>query len=96
MGCLSFDGWLLRALLFLLIVMILVFADDIYRFFFVKYKMNHVNRITKLSPFTQKEAFDVNYEKELNLFKSLGPNEQSQYLGLSKDAKIAQYGTKLM
>ncbi len=45
--------------------------------------------------FKQKSNFTVQYDKELELFKSLNSNEQAEYLELSRDQKIVKYGTKL-
>lgn len=39
---------------------------------------------------------DPSYEKELNLFKNLKMEEQQEYLGLSRDLKLAKYGNKLI
>lgn len=36
------------------------------------------------------------YQKELSLFKNLKRQEQEEYLGLSRDLKIAKYGNRLI
>ena len=96
MNCGIMEKYLPKVLLLVLIVVLIIFADKIYSFFFVKYKTNHAKRLVKISPFTQKDTHDINYEKELNLFKSLTPEQQSKYLTLTKDEKIAEYGAMLM
>ncbi len=42
-----------------------------------------------------KSTFTAEYNKELQLFKSLTPNEQAEYLELSRDQKFIKYGTHL-
>jgi len=46
----------------------------------------------------KKESFNGNnnYTKELELFKTLSPSEQEDYLASTKDEKIAKYGARLM
>jgi hypothetical protein len=73
------DVYLGITLIIVLIVLILIFT----RF------------LTTKSKFTQGETFFSMYEKEVNLFKSLSPIDQQEYLGMSKNAKIAKYGERL-
>ncbi len=50
-----------------------------------------------VDPFTQKkEGFSPQYEKELGLFKSMNFDEQQQYLNLSREQKLAKYGSEIM
>ena len=44
----------------------------------------------------KKENFNPNYIKELNLFQSMSPNAQQEYLNMSKDEKLVKYGHSLM
>lgn len=43
-----------------------------------------------------KESFHPQYEKELELFKSLNPNEQQEYLNMNRETKFAKYGKSLV
>lgn len=42
-----------------------------------------------------KSGFTSEYDKELHLFKALNPNDQAEYLELSRDQKFIKYGTHL-
>jgi len=42
------------------------------------------------------QASPFSYDKELNLFKSMSPNDQAEYLELSKEMKQAKYGAQLV
>ena len=42
------------------------------------------------------ESFFPMYEKELQLFDSMNSREQQEYLGMSRDVKLAKYGSKLI
>ncbi len=44
-------------------------------------------------PSSINESFtpDLGYRKELQLFKSMGPKEQQEYLDLSKQSKLDKY-----
>lgn len=60
-------------------------------------KNNSYYALQIVDPFTQKkEGFSPQYEKELGLFKSMNFDEQQQYLNLSREQKLAKYGSEIM
>lgn len=62
-----------------------------------KKQMHNYQMFQMIDPFTQKkEGFSPQYEKELELFKSMNFNEQQQYLDLTREQKLAKYGGQIM